>query len=302
MNGQLRLVVGVAVGLMLVQVVAVGAAVSAAQQLPAGETIAYVAPGTGGDDIFIRDLSTGLAQNLTHRLEDSNEREPAWSPDGLRIVFSSWQQTNEVANIYVIDMDGSNLRQLTGLDADYDSSPMWSPDGSQLAYVSIRSSGGALYVMDANGDDKRLLTEMIVPGSTPTWSADGRSIAFTARAEGRGDEIYLTDVDGNHHRRLIEGAYIFPAWSPDGSRVAFMGRESRAQIWVMDADSGVLQEFIVAVGLYPLAWLPDSRRLAFLFHQCLCDPTTYLLDTASGEVERFPFGGYRGSLPVWRPG
>jgi Tol biopolymer transport system component len=298
----MRFVLGVTVGVILLQMLVVGLVTAAAQHLPAGEVIAYVSPGKAGEDIFVLDVYMGLAYNLTHRLEHSNEREPAWSPDGSQIAFSSWHQRFRVANIFVMDIDGGNLRQLTRLDTDYDFSPSWSPDGSQIAYVSRRDSSVSIRVMDADGQNKRSITAGLIPVSSPSWSADGHSIVFAHYEEASGDNLYMIDADGNGGRRLIDGAYINPVWSPDGAHIGFLRRGVQAlPLLVLEIDSGNVREFSVPADSYELAWLPDSQRIAFVSDDCPCGHEVYVLDIESGDTSRFPFGGYLGSVPVWRP-
>jgi TolB protein len=235
-------------------------------------------------------------------MEHSHEREPAWSPDGSRIAFSSWHPRFRVANIFVMDFDSGRLSQLTRLDTDYDFSPAWSPDGRQIAYVSQRGSRVRISVMDADGQNKRSITEPLIPASSPSWAADGHSIVFTRYLESSGDHLYITDADGSGSRQFIEGTYIYPVWSPDGAWMAFLGRDGQTRrILVMENDSGLLREFRVPAGNFALTWLPDSRHIAFVGPDCICRHEVYLLDIESGEQQRFPFGGYLGSVPVWRP-
>ncbi|HEV2950753.1 MAG TPA: hypothetical protein VGZ51_01515 [Actinomycetota bacterium] len=119
-------------------------------------------------------------RNLT-RSPDANEWGPVWSPDGRRIAYSS--DENGMPQLFVMDADGSNARQLSDLWGEY---PAWSPDGSAIAFAS--SMGGStpfgdpdydVWVMDADGSDETNLTA--APGSNdmyPTWSPDGAWIAF----------------------------------------------------------------------------------------------------------------------------
>lgn len=83
-------------------------------------------------------------------------KEPTWSPDGLRIAFVSSRDGD--ADIYVADVDGMNVLQLTDNIA-YDSKPAWSPDGSRIAFASDRSGYTEIYVMDADGNNPTRLTQ-----------------------------------------------------------------------------------------------------------------------------------------------
>jgi TolB protein len=297
----MRLFLYLAITLLSLHIFAVGTVIAATQQLPAGQIIAYVSADDAGEDIFVFDVNRAIARNLTHHMEQSNEREPAWSPDGSQIAFSSWHQTFQVANIYVMDMDGSNLRQLTHLDTDYDFSPAWSPDGQQIAFVGYRGRRSDLSVMDASGENVRPLTDTDIPKGTPTWSSDGNTLAFTAYHEQGGNSIYLVEGDGSHERPLIPGNYFAPAWSPDGAYIAFMRGDRQAQIFVMETGSGTIQAFTIPGNLDSLTWLPDSQRIAFVSDYASGTPEVFVLDIATGDQSRLPFGGYGGYVPQWRP-
>jgi TolB protein len=275
--------------------------IAATQHLPAGQVIAYVSADEAGEDIFVLDVNRGIAHNLTYRLSSSNEREPAWSPDGSQIAFSSWHQTYQVANIYVMNMDASNLRQLTHLDIDYDFSPVWSPDGQRITFVTYRGSRSDLSFMNASGENIRPLTDTDIPKASPTWSSDGNSIAFTAYQDGSGNSIYLVDADGSNERQLIAGNYFAPAWSPDGAHIAFVRGDSQAEIFVMEVGACGVQAFTIPGNLDSLTWLPDSQHIAFASGYASGTPEVYVMDVASGDQSRFPFGGYGGYVPQWRP-
>jgi Tol biopolymer transport system component len=90
----------------------------------------------------------------------------AWSPDGQRIAFISSRDGN--FEIYVIDADGKNPRNLTKNPAD-DAAPSWSPDGGRIAFNSERDGNAEIYVMDADGKNPRNLTNNPAFDERPDW-------------------------------------------------------------------------------------------------------------------------------------
>ena len=137
---------------------------------------------------------------------------PAWSPDGERIVFTS--DRTGVGQVYVMDADGDNTTQLTFDDAWKDQVPDWSPDGSKIAYAA--GDPGDVLVMNADGSNQHT----VVGGSTDdfgsAWSPDGGQIAFT-RFDDR--TVYVANSDGsNVHAVLTYGLQAVPGWQPKGNR------------------------------------------------------------------------------------
>ena len=98
------------------------------------------------------------------------DSDPAWSPDGSKLAFSSQREGS--VDIYVMNADGSGLKRVTdGQFADY--VPTWSPDGSRIAYTSWRNSGHEIVVMNADGSNPTQITDSPEWESEPTWSPTG---------------------------------------------------------------------------------------------------------------------------------
>jgi hypothetical protein len=179
------------------------------------------------------------------RLTDGvNDSWASWSPDGTRIVFSSTRYDQAIegcepgfpheyrcpTDIYVMDVDGSNVVRLTD-DPAGEFMPRWSPDGSRIAFVRegdlAAGTYEAVFTMRLDGTDVRQVSSG-VDGSDfwPSWSPDGSMIVFAAiRREDWG--IWAVDADGSNEHMILGGTgagYVDnPVWSPDGSLIAFVG-------------------------------------------------------------------------------
>jgi Tol biopolymer transport system component len=231
------------------------------------------------------------AKRLTQKVATTD---PIWSPDGVRIAFTRHETGGEYSqstqdDIVVMDSDGSDQRQVTPDVAGQSSfKPTWSPDGEHIAFlrsnavfVSSPMRYGDLFTVNLDGSGETRLTRgKLVSG--PAWSPDGQRIAMAIGTRGRGvptvpnTDIYVVNVAGEMAKRLTETPSVLesaPAWSPDGSRIAFArwryktAYDGRGAIFVMKPDGSgqrlVLSPRHFASGPYSLSWSPDGRSLAF---------------------------------------
>lgn len=219
--------------------------------------IAFVSsPGGGDANILLFDIGSGATRSLTNMSFAENE-DPAWSPDGSRIAFSSYRDGNR--EIYVINADGTGLKRLT-TNQVLDEFPFWSPDGEWIGFTSNND----LYIMRPDGTEQTLLIAEEngrVWGSD--WSPDGKKILYQADVEGH-FEIYVANADGSRRTRLTYTDRIVEnggaRWSPDGKKIVFTRLKSVFEIFVMNAD-GSNQTFLVKGAAAD--WSPDGNWIVF---------------------------------------
>lgn len=169
-------------------------------------------PGDSNEDIFLVNTDgTGLVRLTT---DPGNDRLPAWSPDGSKIVFLS--DRTGVFQVWVMDADGGNPQQLTTDPAPKDQVPDWSPDGTRIAYQSLATGGGDIYVMRADGTGQTRLTTDPALDLGPAWSPDGTQIAFlTERDLPTARNVYIMNADGSDQHPVHPGGFQFvPGWQP----------------------------------------------------------------------------------------
>lgn len=185
---------------------------------PDGKQIAYIAGQLDGLYVMNYDGSRKhLVSNGAGPLGGATR--PTWSPDGKRLLF--YVRTFTGHALYVVDADGTHLHRLSSVDS-YD--PAWSPRGDLIA---VTLHGNRIAELNAAGAEVRVLTHRGFCAEWPTWSPDGKKIAY---AVSRGScanpsSIHVVDVDGSHDEALTHHRFgtfdQSPAWSPNGGAIAF---------------------------------------------------------------------------------
>lgn len=244
--------------------------------------IAFVSDRDGNAEIYTMNPDGSDLKRLT--FDPGADSNPAWSPDGSRIVFVRFNGSpggTYDGEIYVMNADGSNQTRLT--TSRNDRYPAWSPDGTKIAFSQdlfcCDSRGDEIRVMNADGSDQRIVNH----GYEPAWSPDGLKLAFMD-----GVRILSINADGSSLTQITSPpgtlppfSNVFdldfaPAWSPDGANIAFTRFLScdfsdvcrGTQIWVVNADgSGVrpLAQSFDTGGptLTAPSWSSDGGKIAF---------------------------------------
>ncbi len=229
----------------------------------------------------------------------SNDEAPTWSPDGKKIAFSRFREGG-LEEIYVMSSDGEDQVNLTNTPGIYESTPSWSSDGKRIAFGrniweekggqwNIKSGG--IYVIDVDGANLEKLVEGPWDAYYPTFSPDGRKIAFRSTRDGEWGDIYVMDADGADMERLtfnnmtIEGI----SWSPGGTKIAFASYPNRGncEIYVMDADGKNQVNLTNTPNIYEFrpSWSPDGTKMAFCSNQD-GNYEIYVMDADGSSVQR----------------
>jgi len=195
-------------------------------------------------EILLSFITTGVLQNLTKgRLRDGSYL-PVFSPDGKRIAFAATAEGASSQDIYVINVDGTNLRRVT-THPDIDTTPTWSPSGTQIAFTSNRTGRPQIYIMNADGGGVQRLDIPDGEADRATWAPlPHNEIAYTAR-NGPGYDIKVYDLASRTTRQLTfsEGSNEAPAYSPSGRHLAFSStRSGPMQIFTIGRDGNGLRQ------------------------------------------------------------
>ncbi len=196
------------------------------------EWIVFATRDNADEDADIYAIRADGSQLRRLTSDPSDDWSPDLSPDGQRVVFVSDRDGNR--NLYMVNIDGTGLTQLTfGKGEDY-YDPDWSPGGEYIAFVSSYGSGKSeiwvARVSDAGLDDATLtrVTRDDFNDYDPVWSPDGEMIAYSSfRVPGKGYSIFVINADGSQTRQITteetarEGWDRSPQWSPDGQSLIF---------------------------------------------------------------------------------
>jgi len=239
--------------------------------------------------------------------------QPAWSPDGSRISYSSNRDGNW--EVYLLDVNTSDATRVTDNDV-LDWYSTWSPAGDLLVFVSNRDArskdGYDIYTIDPVGRDVTRLTYRARGwDSDPCWSSDptasevpADSIVFASERDGN-YEIYRLVLPDRSVTRLTyreQNADGEPSVSPDGSRIVFQSMvEGNWEIFVMDADGSRVKRltFNAADDRLP-AWSPDGQRIAFTSDRD-GNSEIYVMDVDGANKRNLTTNPASDRDPTWSP-
>ncbi len=180
-------------------------------------------------------------------------------------------------------------------------------NGHLIAFVSTRDGNGEIYVMNVDGSDVRRLTNWRLWDGYPSWSPDGKQIAYYSYLADKEWVIKVMDADGGNQRQVTDNGICdgAPHWSPDGTRIAYSSAADciaeHREIYVVNADGSnprnLTQHDADDMGS---SWSPDSRQIVFASNRN-GDYEIYVMDADGGNVRQLTENDAEEMMAAWSP-
>ena len=247
--------------------------------------LAFVADRGGQQTLMTSDLFFTEVQS--HPVNGKQIVGPRWSPDGSRIIFTSYR--TGFPDIYILDLRSRKLETLASFKGT-NSGGRFSPDGSRIAMVLSGEGNPEIYVGNAQGRQIKRLTNNQSVEASPAWSPDGSRLVFTSDAPGK-PQLHVMSATGGAMTRLVTSVSNYcaePDWSAaDPKKIAFtagVGRGFQIAVYDFGAGKGQIVSKAPMDAVEPV-WTADGRHVICTFRSA-SSRALYLLDTETGRATR----------------
>jgi len=234
---------------------------------------------------------------------------PSWSPDGTQIVFSDFiydrVSDSRYTALFVMNADGGNLRILT---LNGGRNPLWLPDGKHIAFITHEKNrpGDIIGVIELSSLKQALVyVDDLSATDTFSWAPDSKRIALTTLDE-HGPQVQLANADGSSQTRLANIWGSSPAWSHDGTQVAFGCTPGnwlvRFAICIANPDG--FQITYLAASLFDSpsspTWSPDGKYIAYGIGAMFINGQIWVMKSDGSQPTQITYGEYD-VYPSWQP-
>lgn len=250
-------------------------------------------------EIYTMDMDGGNKQRLTNNAFD--DLQPAWSPDGSKIAFSSNRDGNY--DIYTMNADGSEVTQITFTPDGYNYDPKWSPDGTKLLIQRSAGTSFDLFTINADGSNLINLAPYQFEDANGEWSPDGSKIVFySLRPPSAG--IFTMNADGSNVTKVpnTTSADTEAIWTPDGTQLLlcrFAAMNTRLVRINLDGSNPIVLTPGSGNRSYP-SFSPDGSKVVYS-NDLSSITSIYIMDANGGTETQLTFSDHWDAGAVIRP-
>jgi len=272
--------------------------------------IVFASDRDGNSEIYSMWADPNSPQTNLTNYAGAEDRQPKWSPDGLKIMFDSTRAGKR--SIYTLNLADSSTTRITNNTTYDDFFPDLSHDGTTFLFVSNRDNvyGEVFRAPVANPSAQTKIPGFQWYNSDPTWKPDGTKIAWAPWLDdGKQRDIWLMNPDGSNQIRLTYRPEddTAPAWSPDGKKIAFTSYNGQGHsIWLMNADGSSVVPLTTQSNFldarYP-SYSPDGKKIAFSARSQTHPDNyqIYVMNADGSNPTRATVGAGNDSWPAWSP-
>ena len=257
-----------------------------------------------GEVIWQQDFKSGLdrLRAAAHEVNDEVIKRLTGEPGiaHTRIVFALRKGVSK--ELYLVDYDGSNLRQLTDTGS-LNLFPKWAPDGKEIIFTTFRYGNPDLYSIVPDQGNWKAVSYKQGLNTTGAYSTDGTKIAVTLSLE-RYPNIYLLERSGKMVRQVTFGKSIStsPCFSPNGRELVFVSdRPGFPQLYIMSLDGGNMRRLPARGNCDSPSWSPRGDKIAFTMRQGYGNYDLYIYDISQMSITRLTRDDGKNENPSWSP-
>lgn len=237
-----------------------------------------------------------------------------------QIAFQSTRDGTGGQQAFVMGPNGENPTNISNNEDVIDEQPSFSADGQSIVltghpdFTNDKTPSEELYLVNADGTNRRRLTATTTDESQGSISPDGTRILFTSFVNPGYPELHVMAIDGSGRTVLLagdsNGNFSDPKWSPDGTRIAFTRNDKEADVCVMTVQTATVSCLTGDTGdlAYQPDWSPDGSKLAFVMDPFVIkgqkvesNPEIWVMNADGGGRTRLTNSPLSESQPAWAP-